>query len=99
MTDMRQHIFGVIKDNRDALRDLGVTKLALFGSTARAEDTGASDLDFVVEFERKSFDTYMALKELLEGLFGRKVDLVLPDAIKPRLRPRIMEELVNAPGL
>jgi len=99
MTDTRQHIFSVIESHREAIRSLGVTKLALFGSAARAEDTGASDLDFVVEFERTSFDAYMALKELLEGLFERNVDLVLPDAIKPRLRSRIMKELVNAPGL
>jgi predicted nucleotidyltransferase len=38
----------------------------------------------------------MELKELLEGLFGRKVDLVLKSAIKPRLRDRILNEAVRA---
>jgi hypothetical protein len=40
----------------------------------------------------------MDLKFFLEDLFGRKVDLVLADTIKPRLRERILEEAVHAPG-
>jgi hypothetical protein len=55
-------------------------------------------LDFVVEFERKSFDAYMDLKFLLEDLFGCSVDLVLKEAIKPRLREAILGEAVHAPG-
>ena len=57
------------------------------------------DLDFVVELERKTFDAYMDLKLFLEDLFGCPVDLVLADAIKPRLRPTILREMIHAPGL
>ena len=42
---------------------------------------------------------YMDLKLFLEGLFDRPVDLVLADAIKPRLRSPILEDVVHAPGL
>jgi uncharacterized protein len=59
----------------------------------------ASDLDFVVEFDRKSFDGYMGLKEFLEDIFDCPVDLVMSDAIKPRLRASIMGEAVYASGL
>jgi len=41
----------------------------------------------------------MDLKAFLEGLFRCPVDLVLSDAIKPRLRQRILKESVHAPGL
>ena len=58
-----------------------------------------SDLDFVVQFEKKSFDGYMAVKEFLEALFGCRVDLVIEDAIKPRLREDIINEAVHATGL
>jgi predicted nucleotidyltransferase len=58
-----------------------------------------SDLDFVVEFEEKSFDAYMDLKAFLEQLFDVRVDLVLKDAIKPRLRERILGDALHAPGL
>ena len=41
----------------------------------------------------------MDLKLFLESLFGRSVDLVLADAIKPALRRKILAEAVHAPGL
>ena len=71
----------------------------MFGSVARGEQTGGSDLDFVVEFETKSFDAYMDLKAFLEQLFGVEVDLVLSDVIKPRIRKAILSEAVYASGL
>jgi len=57
------------------------------------------DLDFLVEFQTKSFDAYMDLKDLLEQWFGRPVDLVLADALKPALRDKVLRETVYAPGL
>lgn len=41
----------------------------------------------------------MDLKEFLEESFECQVDLVIADAVKPRLRPIIFEETVYAPGL
>jgi len=89
----------VLDENRETLRRFGVRRLDLFGSCARGEDSGASDLDFLVDFKTKTFDAYMDLKEFLEGLFGCPVDLVLVDALKPRLRSPILKEAVHAPGL
>jgi predicted nucleotidyltransferase len=99
MNKGREEILTILEQNRGAIRGYGARRLGLFGSYARDEATEASDLDFVVEFETKSFDAYMNLKEFLEGLFGCRVDLVLADAIKPRLRATILEEAVHAPGL
>ncbi len=64
----------------------GVERLDLFGSAAgEGFDIGDSDLDFVVAFERRNppelFDRYFSLKEDLEDLFGRGVDLVMEGAI------------------
>jgi predicted nucleotidyltransferase len=55
--------------------------------------------DFIVEFDAKSFDAYMDLKALLERLLGRRVDLVLRDALKPRLQQSVLNEALHAPGL
>ena len=85
--------------NRDRIRSYGVRSLALFGSAARSEATAASDVDLLVEFDNKTFDNYMDLKFFLEDLLGRPVDLVLRDAVKPRLREPILAEAVHAPGL
>jgi len=95
----REEILAILEQNCEAIRAYGVRRLGLFGSYARDEATEVSDLDFVVEFETKSFESYMNLKEFLEGLFGCRVDLVLTDAIKPRLRATVLEEAVHAPGL
>lgn len=88
-----------IQGKRDDLRRFGVRRLGLFGSSARGDATKSSDLDFVVEFNKKSFDAYMGLKTYLEDLFHHDVDLVLMDAIKPRLRSTILRQAIYAPGL
>ena len=92
-------ILDVLQRHRAELHRLGVRRLGLFGSAARGEATEASDLDFLVEFERKTFDAYMDVKELLERLFERRVDLVVAEAVKPQLRPRILQETLYAEGL
>ena len=92
----RDEILGAINANRAHLSALGVVELALFGSHARGDAGPQSDVDFLVEFSKKSFDRYMDLKEFLQQLLGRKVDLVLKSAIKPRLRERILSEAVRA---
>jgi predicted nucleotidyltransferase len=94
----RDEILAQLTAHQENLRRMSVRRLGLFGSVARGENTAASDLDFLVEFERKSFDAYMDLKMFLEKLFSCRVDLVLADAIKPRLRERIRAEAVHAPG-
>ena len=66
-------------------RRFHVRRLDLFGSAASDDFNPArSDLDFLVEFEPEasSFDVYFGLKESLEALFGRSVDLVEPSAIR-----------------
>ena len=99
MNRTREEILNLIEENRSAIRAAGARRLALFGSAARGEARQESDVDFVVEMEHKTFDSYMDLKELLEELLGCRVDLVMMDAIKPRLRASIEREMVHAPGL
>lgn len=67
----------------------GVERLDLFGSASSAGggfDPDASDLDFVVSFERRDppdlFRRYFGLEEDLEALFGRGVDLVMEGALE-----------------
>ena len=95
----RDQIIKTIEDHRETLKGFTVRKLGLFGSSARGESSAASDLDFLVEFDQKSFDNFVGLKIFLEELFNCPVNLVLDNALKPRLRSRILEETIYAPGL
>jgi predicted nucleotidyltransferase len=76
-------------------RRYGVARLELFGSaTGDAFDPQHSDLDFLVEFDAEPsrlFDRYFGLKESLEALYGRRVDLVTTGS----LRNRYFIEAVN----
>jgi predicted nucleotidyltransferase len=101
MIQEKDQILQTLARHRDTVRAFGARRLGLFGSQARGEASEASDLDFLVEFEpgAKSFDSYMDLKEFLEDLFHRRVDLVISEVLKPRLREGILRETVYAPGL
>ena len=80
-----------IDQYRNELSDLcaiyGVRCLEMFGSAARGDfDRSQSDVDFLVDFTEAhslgAFDRYFGLKEALEQLFQRSVDLVEEKAVK-----------------
>ena len=92
----RRTVIARIRKHRAQLEKLGVKSLSLFGSVAREEDRPNSDVDILVEFKGKAtFDRYMDTKFYLEDLLGCKVDLVTAKAIKPRMKPYIMQDLVH----
>lgn len=77
-------------------RRFSVTRIGIFGSCARGEAGPASDVDIIVELAEPTFDHYMDLKFYLEDALQRPVDLLMADAVKPRLRPVIERETVYA---
>ena len=95
----RDKIFRLLERERDSIRRLGVNRLGLFGSFVRGEQKPDSDVDILVEMESKTFGAYVEVLDFLEDLFGRKVDLVPEEDIKPLLRNRILREVVYVPNL
>src|SRR5215472_11904149 len=98
---MIREIASYREELRELCRRFHVRRLDLFGSAARGDfDAEHSDVDFVVEFKRNApehpFDTYFGLKEGLEALLGRKVDLVELSAVRnPYLKASIEESREN----
>ena len=80
----------IIESKRQEVAELcrssGVKRLEVFGSAVRDDfDPARSDIDFLVEFDDsvpKTLSGYFDLKEALEALFGRPVDLVMPAAVR-----------------
>lgn len=69
-----------------ACQRYGVARLRVFGSAVTGQfDPSRSDVDFFVDFLPEVQDllgSYLALKGALERIVGRKVDLVMSDAVK-----------------
>jgi predicted nucleotidyltransferase len=90
----------LIDDNLEEIGRLcrlhGVRKLEVFGSILRSDfDPQRSDVDVVVEFEPRvanSFANFLGLKEALERLLGRPVDLVELHAVRNRRLRRYIEQ-------
>jgi uncharacterized protein len=67
-------------------RSMPVKRLGLFGSALTENYTPESDIDVLVLFESDDtidyFARYFELKERLEGIFARQVDLVVDKYFK-----------------
>jgi predicted nucleotidyltransferase len=92
----RQTVLGRLSENAKELRALGARWLALFGSFARDQARADSDVDLLVDLDQHTFDRYMDLKLRLEDLLGRRVELVLVEKLKARVRDQILREAIRA---
>jgi len=89
----------LIESNIDRLFELcekhKVKELYIFGSILTDKFRDSSDIDMLVQFYQIDlndyFDNYMELKENLEELFKRPVDLVENQAIKNPIFRRIVD--------
>ena len=93
----RSEALKLLADSKPYLaRQFGVTRLALFGSTARDAARDSSDVDVLVAFDGPATsERYFGVQFYLEDQLGRPVDLVTEKALRPELRPHIEQEAVR----
>jgi len=73
----------------------GVKTIGIFGSYLKEEQTQASDIDVLVEFEKPiGLLEFVGLKNHLSDLLEMQVDLVMKKALKPGIGRRILSEVV-----
>lgn len=73
-----------------------IKEIGVFGSFVRGEQKKKSDLDILVDFyEPISLLNFIRLENHLSKYLGIKVDLVMKDALKPRIGSHILKEVVN----
>ncbi len=83
---------------KSTLREtFNVEEIGIFGSYVRGEQREESDLDVLVEFSSPiGLFRFIELEDYLGRELGVKVDLVMRDALKRRIRERIIGEVVYA---
>jgi predicted nucleotidyltransferase len=94
----RERVLDVLRRHERELRARGLTRLAVFGSTARGDLGPESDVDLLIEVDSASrfgLFAFLDLKNDLAGLLGRSVDLAFADAMRPRLRETVLRDAVE----
>lgn len=89
-----QEIKSVLKDNKARLyAKYGLSDMAIFGSYSRGQQTEASDIDILVDFQQPIGIQFVDLAEELETLLHHRIDLVSKKGIKPSYFQFIEKEL------
>jgi hypothetical protein len=85
----RQEIYRIANEH-------GAKNIRVFGSVVRNESDAESDIDFLVEFDddRSLFDL-IAMKNKLEKLFNRPVDIITEQSLHWSIREEVLQEAVE----
>lgn len=97
---IKPKVLALLERELSTLREkYGISRIGIFGSVSRGEDTPESDVDIVYSL-RPEMDTYENLLDLgdfLEDLLERRVDLVSEEWMSERLRVCVMSEAIFCP--
>jgi uncharacterized protein len=94
-----REVLAALRAHEEELREAGVLRLSLFGSTARGEQRGDSDIDLLAAFDatrRLSLLDVVDIEMRLSDLLGRPVELVEEGTLKPRIQKQVDAEAVRA---
>jgi len=97
----KEEILKILKDEFPYLKEeYGVKKIGVFGSYSRAEQDIKSDVDILIQFEKPiGFFKFIAIEDYLSERLKAKVELVTEDALKPIIKPYVMEDVVYVYGI
>lgn len=73
--------------------EFGIERIGYFGSFARGDYKNDSDLDVLVSFSRKIGWKFFDLKDYLESVIGRKIDLVTEGSLKKQWKQAILKQV------
>lgn len=93
---LRETVLDILRMHKEQiLKEFPVRQIALFGSLARQEQTGESDVDILVDVDPSIGLKFMTLADRLQEILHCKVDLVSRRGIKPSLLQVIEKESIN----
>ena len=94
METKEQYILFLRKFVADHGAKFGISRIGIFGSVARGEQTAESDVDILVEFGRPVGIEFIDLSHLLEKELNGKVDVVSRKGVKERYFKEIERDIV-----
>ena len=92
----KQKVITELKEHKPDIEKYGVGKLGLFGSYVREQQREDSDIDILIDFNKgeATFDNFMGVYDLLEGLFpSKKVSVVTTGGLSKYIGPFILKEV------
>lgn len=90
----------LIEEHRDEIKRLaflrGARRVRVFGSRSRGDAGPESDVDILIDLENgRSALALGGLLMDLQDLLGKKVEVVTPAALHPRIRDRILGQAID----
>jgi uncharacterized protein len=79
-------IISELERRREKIKQFGVTKIGLFGSYLHGKQKRSSDIDLLVTLNNEGVKRYIDFWIYLDGVFKKKVDLVIEKNLYPRIR-------------
>ena len=91
----------LLQEKRDRILEIaaqhGAFNVRVFGSVARGEETEDSDIDFLIDYDLQKISSWfpVGLIHDLEDLLGYRVDVVMEDGLKSRVRENILKDCIS----
>jgi uncharacterized protein len=95
----REHVIAKLRAHEQQLKNAGIVRLSLFGSTARGDARPDSDVDLLAAFDnsrRISLLDIVGMELDITEMLGCKVDLIEEGTLKPRVQKSVEGEVVRA---
>lgn len=90
----KAEVLSVLEKNLKNFSRFNVTRVGLFGSFVREEQTAKSDVDILVDLNNNDFFNYCELLDFIETLFGeRKVDVITKNSLDEISGITILKEI------
>ena len=92
LDELRRHAAQI----REAARRRRVRNVRVFGSTARGEETGSSDVDLLVDFDAARYGVVplAGFASDVRAIIGREVDVSTPELLRSEVRKRALAEAI-----
>lgn len=95
----REQVIATLRAHEPELKQAGVVRLSLFGSTVRGDRRPDSDIDLLAAFDetrRISLLDVIHIENQIADLLGEPVDLLVEGTLKPHVKENVARDAVRA---